>query len=47
MIFLTAIVDELGKVMLWCNEAKDNDKIESVLHDHPEWSKKCIELHSI
>lgn len=42
MVFRTAIVDELGFVMFWCDELQDNDQIECILAGHPEWSIKTI-----
>lgn len=40
--FRTAIVDELGEVMYWCDELPQNE-IESILENHTEWKKKCVE----
>ena len=44
MEFRSAIVDELGCVMYWCDELQDEDQIECILNSHPEWSRKCIEM---
>ena len=44
MEFRSAIVDELGCVMYWCDELQDEDQIECILNSHPEWSRKCIEI---
>ena len=44
MEFRSAIVDELGYVMYWCDELQDEDQIECILNSHPEWSRKCIEM---
>ena len=41
-MYRSAIVDELGHVMFWCNELSD-EQIQSILEEHPEWSRKCIE----
>ncbi len=41
MEFRTAIVDELGCVMYWCDKLKDKE-IEDILNNHPEWSRQCI-----
>lgn len=43
MEYRSAIVDELGFVMFWCDELQGNEQIESILNAHPEWSRKCIE----
>lgn len=43
MEYRTAIVDELGWVMWWCDELQGNEQIESILVSHPEWSIKTIE----
>ena len=40
--FRTAIVDELGKVMYWC-DALSQSKINEILDNHIEWKQKCIE----
>lgn len=39
----TAIVDETGCVMWWCDELQGNEQIECILVSHPEWSMKAIE----
>ena len=43
MEFRTAIVDELGAVMFWCDQLQGKDQIECILAGHPEWSVKAIE----
>ena len=42
-MYRTAIVDELGYVMFWCDELQDETQIETILNSHPEWSRKAIE----
>ena len=42
MEYRTAIVDECGWVMFWCDELQDEEQIRSILDSHPEWSRKCI-----
>ena len=44
MEFKSAIVDELGCVMYWCDELQDENQIECILDNHPEWNRKCIEM---
>ena len=44
MEFRSAIVDELGYAMYWCDELQDEYQIECILNSHPEWSRKCIEM---
>ena len=44
MEFRSAIVDEIGCVMYWCDELQDENQIECILDNHPEWSRKCIEM---
>ena len=43
MEFRSAIVDELGYVMYWCDELQD-EEIECILNNHPEWRRKCIQM---
>lgn len=43
MEYRTAIVDELGQVMAWCDELQGWEQIECILNSHPEWSMKAIE----
>lgn len=43
MEYRTAIVDEVGYVMFWCDELQDKDQIECILNGHPEWTLQCIE----
>lgn len=40
--FRSAIVDELGEVMYWCDELTENE-IREILKNHTEWKKKCVE----
>ena len=42
MEYRTAIVDELGWVMWWCDELP-REQVEAILRAHPEWSIKTIE----
>ena len=44
MEFRSAIVDETGWVMFWCDELQSEEQIECILDSHPEWSRKCIEV---
>ncbi len=44
MEFRTAIVDECGCVIFWCDELQGNDQIECILDGHPEWSVETIEV---
>lgn len=39
--FRTAILDELGEVMCWCDELTKNE-IKKILENHTEWKKKCV-----
>lgn len=44
MEYRTAIVDELGCVIWWCDEIVGGwDQIEAILVGHPEWSVRVIE----
>ena len=43
MEYRTAIVDELGWVMWWCDELPGGeDQIETILESHPEYSRETI-----
>jgi len=44
MEFRSAIVDETGWVMFWCDELQGEEQIECILESHPEWSRKYVEL---
>lgn len=44
MEYRTAIVDELGMVMWWCDELQDGEQIEAILNSHPEWDVQTIEI---
>jgi hypothetical protein len=44
MEFRSAIVNELGQVMFWCDELQGEEQIECILDGHPEWSRKCIQI---
>lgn len=43
MEYRTAVIDELGSVMFWCDKLQGWDQIETILKGHPEWSVKAIE----
>lgn len=43
-MYRSAIVNELGHVMFWCDELQGNEQIECILSGHPEWSIKCVEI---
>lgn len=40
--FKTAIVNELGEIIQWCEDLTDNE-IDEILVNHPEWRIACIE----
>lgn len=44
MEYRSAIVDEIGWVMFWCDELQAEEQIECILDGHPEWSRKCIQI---
>ncbi len=41
--YRSAIVNELGHVMFWCDELQGDEQIGCILNGHPEWSIKCVE----
>ena len=43
-MYRSAIVNELGYVMFWCDELQGDEQIECILNGHPEWSIKCVEI---
>lgn len=43
-MYRSAIVNELGHVMFWCDELQGDEQIECILNGHPEWSVKCVEI---
>lgn len=43
MEYRSAIVDECGRVMYWCDELQGEEQIECILDCHPEWQRECIE----
>lgn len=43
MIFRTAIVDELGDIVEWCDKLTE-EEIEEMLDEHVEWSRKAIQV---
>lgn len=42
MEYRSAIIDECGYVMFWCDELQDEEQIECILESHPEWNRVCI-----
>ena len=43
-MYRSAIVNELGHIMFWCDELQGDEQIECILNSHPEWSVKCMEI---
>lgn len=43
-MYRTAIVNELGYVMFWCDELLGQEQIDCILNSHSEWSLSCIEV---
>lgn len=43
-MYRSAIVDETGWVMFWCDELQGSEQIECILSGHPKWSVKCVEI---
>lgn len=41
MEYRSAIVDECGDVVMWCDEMSQ-DEIQEILDQHPEWRERCI-----
>ena len=46
-MYRTAIVDELGHPMFWCDELAGKNQIECILNSHPEWSIMCTEVQKV
>lgn len=42
-MYRSAIVNELGYVVFWCDDLR-HEQIEHILNEHHEWSVKCVEL---
>ena len=43
MEYRSAIVNETGHVMFWCDELQGEEQIECILNGHPEWKLEYIE----
>ena len=43
-MYRRAIVDELGCVVVWCDELECEEEIITILMEYPECSVKCIEV---
>ena len=43
-MYRSAIVNELGHIMFWCDKLQGDEQIECILNSHPEWSVKCVEM---
>lgn len=43
-MFRSAIVNEIGHVMFWCDDLRGDEQIECILNEHPEWFVKCVEI---
>lgn len=46
-MYRSAIVNELGHIMFWCDELQGDEQIECILNSHPEWSVKCVEMQKV
>lgn len=42
--YRSAIVDELGDIVCWCDDLKNNE-VDSFLIAHPECRKQCIRVN--
>ena len=42
MEFKSAIIDECGYVVYWCEERLTDRQIEIILSAHPEWKVRCM-----
>lgn len=43
MEYRTAIVDELGEIVAWCDELPGGeDQIETILESRPEYTRRTI-----
>lgn len=40
--YRTAIVDECGSVVCWCDDLTKNE-VNKILANHPEWHIRCVE----
>lgn len=43
-MYRRAVVDELGQIVKWCNEFKDEREIEKLLSEHIEYTIRCVEV---
>ena len=43
-MYRSAIVNELGHVMFWCDELLGDEQVECILNGHHELSIKCVEI---
>lgn len=43
-MYRSAIVDEPGHVMFWCDDLCGEKQIECILNEHLEWYVKCVEI---
>lgn len=41
--YKSAIIDELGEIVAWCNEFTESE-IEEILENHTEYSIRCIQI---
>ena len=41
--YRSAIVDELGAIMYWCDDLSEAE-IYNILIEHPEWERRCIDV---
>mgnify|MGYP007038281378 CR=1 FL=1 len=41
MEYRSAIVDECGDIVYWCDEST-REEIDECLAQHPEWRERCI-----
>lgn len=43
-MYRRAVVDELGQVVKWCNEFKNEREMEKLMNEHIEYTLKCMEV---
>ena len=43
-MYRRAVVDELGQMVKWCSDFKNECEIEKLLSEHIEYTIRCVEV---
>lgn len=43
-MYMRAVIDELGQIVKWCNEFKNECEMQKFMNEHIEYTIRCVEV---